>query len=298
MAQKNDFEVAAERLKAAADDITLLASVCEEKEVRSLLNHPQVGEGWRKWVEWRRKVLSSIPPEAPSVPEEEQVFSEAPTSDSEKEEEEDKASPEQAEVPEEMDVLIIAKEAAKKRQELAEVRKRAYDQIVAAAKAAGVFIDPDEEIDVGGRIMRSFPYLINLLTGGATPEEVVREARALGWAHPFAGASPEAYNALLQAAQEAGLWLLKRVIVADRGEVRPIVELARKIEAGLISASAAVELAREAGWTRPLRQMVPEETTLNGGGLATIEEQLLAARRRQKEAMEAQQNAGRKKKKK
>jgi hypothetical protein len=309
---QNPLEVAAARLMAAADDLQLISSVCEERAVQELLTHPHVGEGWRKWVEWRRKVLTPIvPPEAPPVPEEEagQSVTEEPAAEEAGVEvdEDEKVFSEEAEVPEEIDVLRVAEEAAEERQRLYEARKRAYESLIAAAKAAGVFIDPNEEIEVGGRTMRSITYLLGrIVSGEETPEEAVKEAVALGWASSYLGASPEAYDSLLQAAQEAGLWVLKRVYRPDGRELRPVSELARKIEAGAISAKAAVELARKAGWTAPLRRPTNEETP--NGGLATIgeqlevknnlQQQLAEANRRKEEAIKAQQNAGGGKKKK
>ena len=330
---QNPLEVAAARLMAAADDLQLLSSVCEERAVQELLTHPQVGEGWRKWVEWRRKVLTPIvPPEAPPVPEEEQVevvsevaeetkiSAEMPKEQEEPAAEEvaveeagaeavaaeEQVSSGEAEEPE-SDILRLAEEAAEERQRLSEARKRAYDNLIAAAKAAGVFIDPNEEIEIGGRTMRSITYLLGrVCSGEKTPEEAVKEAVALGWASSYLGASPEAYDSLLQAAQQRGLWILKRVSLPDGRELRPVSELARKIEAGAISAKAAVELARKAGWTAPLRRPTNEETP--NGGLATIgeqlevknnlQQQLAEANRRKEEAIKAQQNAGGGKKKK
>jgi len=318
----NSLEIAAARLMAAADDLDLLFSVCEERNVQELLNHPQVGEGWRKWVEWRRKVLTPIvPPEAPPVPEEEQAeeavaetpVAEQPVTEEPSAEEagvettEEQVSSGEAEEPE-SDILRLAEEAAEERQRMAEARKRAYENLIAAAKAAGVFIDPNEEIEVGGRTMRSITYLLGrVFSGEETPEEAVDEAKALGWASSYLGASPEAYNALLRAAQEAGLWILKRVFLPDGRELRPISELARKIEAGAISPAEAVEVARKAGWTRPLRRPTNEENP-NGGGIVTIgeylgeknnhlQQQFAEANRRKEEAIKAQQNAGGKKKK-
>jgi len=324
MAQQNSLEIAAARLMAAADDLQLLSSVCEERAVQELLTHPHVGEGWRKWVEWRRKVLAPVaPPEAPPVPEEEQVEVVSEVAEETKisaempKEQEEPAAEEpvaegrvssgEAEEPE--DILRVAEEAAEERQRLAEARKRAYENLIAAAKAAGVFIDPDEEIEVGGRTMRSITYLLGrVFSGEETPEEAVDEAKALGWASSYLGASPEAYHALLQAAQEAGLWILKRVYRPDGRELRPISELAKKVEAGAISAKGAVELARKAGWTRPLRRPTNEESP-NGGGIVTIgeylgeknnhlQQQFAEANRRKEEAIKAQQNAGGKGKKK
>uniref|UniRef100_A0A7V3N422 Uncharacterized protein n=1 Tax=candidate division CPR3 bacterium TaxID=2268181 RepID=A0A7V3N422_UNCC3 len=159
--------------------------------------------------------------------------------------------------------------------------------------------------------MRSITYLLGrVFSGEETPEEAVKEAIALGWASSYLGlgASPEAYGSLLQAAQEAGLWILKRVLLPDGRELRPIPELAKKIEAGAISAAEAVELARKAGWTAPLRRPTNEESP-NGGGIATVgeylgaknnhlQQQLAEANRRKEEAFKAQQNAGGGKKKK
>jgi len=225
--------------------------------------------------------------------------------------EETKVSAKKAEEPE--DILSLAEEAAEERQRLSEARKRAYDNLIAAAKAAGVFIDPNEEIEVEGRTMRSITYLLGrVFSGEETPEEAVEEAIALGWASSYLGASPEAYHALIQAAQEAGLWILKRIYLPDGRELRPISELAKKVEAGAISAAEAVELARKAGWTRSLRRPAEAENLNeeipNGGGLATIGEQLevknnlqqqwAEANRRKEEATKAQQNAGGGKKKK
>jgi len=300
MAPKSSLEIAADRLKAAAEDLDILSSLCEERIVKELLNHPQVGEGWRKWIEWRRKVLTSVaPPEAPPVPEEEPAAEKPVTEEAVAEAvtEGDQVSSEQAEEPE-LDIL-----------RLAEARKRAYDELIAAAKAAGVFIDPNEEIEVGGRTVRSITYLLSRIVSGETSEEAVKEAVALGWASSYLGVSPEAYNALLQAAQEAGLWILKRVFWSDGRELRPISELAKKIEAGYIAPAEAVELARRAGWTRPLRRSVGGEEAASNGGFATIGEQLneknnslnqwlAEANRRKKEAEKAQQNAGGGKKKK
>ena len=310
MVQQNLLEVAAAKLMAAADDLELLSSVCEEKEVKELMNHPQVGEGWRRWVEWRRKVLTPVaPPEAPPVPEQAagQPVSEEPAAEDAGVETEEQASSGEAEEPEE-DILRLAEEAAEERQRLSEARKRAYESLIAAAKAAGVFIDPDEEIEVGGRIMRSITYLVGRIASGAeTVEKAVEEAKSLGWVHPFSGASPEAYDSLIQAAQEAGLWILKRVLLPDGRELRPISELAKKVEAGAISAKGALELARKAGWTRPLRRPNENDEAPNGG-LATIGEileakkclqrQIAEANRRKEEAVNAQQNAGGGKKKK
>jgi len=185
----------------------------------------------------------------------------APTASAEAEEAEPSASTEEAEVTAKKpasSIATLAQRAIRAREDFYARAGRAYEELLEALADERLIIDPEAEyVDLQRDFaQKAITWLqIRIAKGEMTAAEAVARARSEGWVKEIS-VSPKVYRAMMEGFRRANLYLIHHAVVNGERLNLP-TELAQAIEAGELSVEEAVELARQAGWTRPYQASGP-----------------------------------------